>query len=805
MSLTTLSSHQTPDAELLGQFAATGSPEAFRQLVDCHLPMVHAAAVRILRRMNPPLAHHADDVAQSVFILLAGKAARISSKISLAGWLYRVTHYACRNLRRLESARIRRERESAAMHSIQDSAKTSEAEVLLDAALLSLPERDRGILLLRYGQNLSIQEVARMMQATPESTKQRLHRALEKLRAYFAAHGMPSSTGLALHALSCQPLSNSLALSVTTNALAAAKGTLAACSGLTLAKAASKAMAALKIKLATACAVLLVLICAGVILVSQHAFAQGAAPPKLVSAGGGGAVGLPGTVPQAAATATKPAFADWVHMRTQSSRAGAVPVIKHWSTQTNTIVQQAAGNVTYENPKTGENLSYLSASRVLQIADLDPNFLTNYFAEAAAPPLTYPELLGPVRAKVGADGMSIVESTDGGMLRYELSLTAKALARPVRSMARSSVFNVAVPSVIWVDPATKLIQKMKTDQEVVTFTYGAPGFASIYEAGVPRDAKVVDYRPAAEAKAVYERVMARVRPPMPDGVLVSSGIMTNPSDKNGVAQVSVSLEWRAGAEWGYRSYSDAGLLHSPHGPMVPAVWDEQSTAEFFKRVAAAMPDGDFHSDGKSASGFQYDRATGGQFHTGVFPTALDSRGSVVGRNQPVAGPHETAGRDEETGREALSFGTFWDTFLMGNGLYSPGGTLELATAPDHPGEIALCVRFHGAAPEKGTVATYWWMDPAHGDRLVECIDNDPAIAITDPAQSDGQGQMVTEFGDYVQLPAPDGRWYPTSVTESIYMTDDRGKKEYRSLGKTAYHFIAGKVVPALPAQPATAR
>src|SRR2546427_4033068 len=56
------------DIELLRSYNQTGSEEAFRELVDRHLRMVHSVALRQLR--NPDWA---DEVAQAVFIALARK------------------------------------------------------------------------------------------------------------------------------------------------------------------------------------------------------------------------------------------------------------------------------------------------------------------------------------------------------------------------------------------------------------------------------------------------------------------------------------------------------------------------------------------------------------------------------------------------------------------------------------------------------------------------------------------------------------------------------------------------------------
>jgi DNA-directed RNA polymerase specialized sigma24 family protein len=76
------------DAELLKPFVEHGSETAFRTLVERHLPLVLGTARRITA--NSLLA---EDVAQTVFILLARKAPRLKNQTVLAGWLYRTTRF----------------------------------------------------------------------------------------------------------------------------------------------------------------------------------------------------------------------------------------------------------------------------------------------------------------------------------------------------------------------------------------------------------------------------------------------------------------------------------------------------------------------------------------------------------------------------------------------------------------------------------------------------------------------------------------------------------------------------------------
>src|SRR4051812_38133928 len=96
------------DSNALHRFVATGSQEAFREMVDAHIDMVYAAARRQVRD-----AHLAEDVTQNVFVILSRKAASISSAPMLSAWLLGTTRLVCRNAIRDLATRRRREQEAA--------------------------------------------------------------------------------------------------------------------------------------------------------------------------------------------------------------------------------------------------------------------------------------------------------------------------------------------------------------------------------------------------------------------------------------------------------------------------------------------------------------------------------------------------------------------------------------------------------------------------------------------------------------------------------------------------------------------
>jgi DNA-directed RNA polymerase specialized sigma24 family protein len=93
------------DSELLRHFARTNSEDAFAELVKRHVNLVYSAA---LRQMNGD-EHFAKDVAQTVFADLARKAASLSRRETLTGWLYTSAHFAAAKIARTETRRRDRE------------------------------------------------------------------------------------------------------------------------------------------------------------------------------------------------------------------------------------------------------------------------------------------------------------------------------------------------------------------------------------------------------------------------------------------------------------------------------------------------------------------------------------------------------------------------------------------------------------------------------------------------------------------------------------------------------------------------
>src|SRR6202142_2242774 len=98
------------DWQLLQAYANDRSEAAFAELVRLHVDWVYSVA---LRHVGDP--HLAEDVVQSVFVLLARKARDLSPGIQVGGWLFRPTRLVAGHARRAEQRRKTREARACTM------------------------------------------------------------------------------------------------------------------------------------------------------------------------------------------------------------------------------------------------------------------------------------------------------------------------------------------------------------------------------------------------------------------------------------------------------------------------------------------------------------------------------------------------------------------------------------------------------------------------------------------------------------------------------------------------------------------
>ena len=236
------------DHELLAEYARTGSEAAFAVLVARYVNLVHAAAWRFTG--NP---HHAEEITQAVFIILARKAGGLRRGTVLSGWLYQTARLTAANFVKGEIRRQRREQEACMQSTLTEPEPATWTQIapLLDEAMGCLGETDRNAIVLRFFENKTARQMATALKLNEAAAHKRVNRALEKLHRYFAGRGVSSTTAIITGAISANSVQAApVALAKAVTAVAVAKGAAVSGSTLTLIQGALKIMAWTKAKTA---------------------------------------------------------------------------------------------------------------------------------------------------------------------------------------------------------------------------------------------------------------------------------------------------------------------------------------------------------------------------------------------------------------------------------------------------------------------------------------------------------------------------------------------------------------------------
>lgn len=170
------------EAELIARCRA-GDQEAFRRLVETHHQRVYRTAYAVTAD-----AAEASEVAQETFVKAWRRLGRFRGNASLATWLTRLAlntarDQLCRQRVRDALAVVRGIRfgrfqphESHAEQAIEDRDE-------VQRALDRLSPRARQVVALRYGLDLSLKEIAQVLDCPEGTVKSRLNAALGQLRA----------------------------------------------------------------------------------------------------------------------------------------------------------------------------------------------------------------------------------------------------------------------------------------------------------------------------------------------------------------------------------------------------------------------------------------------------------------------------------------------------------------------------------------------------------------------------------------------------------------------------------------------
>ena len=173
------------DAILAGGFSRE-QPAVFDRLVEAHQAKVARLACRLLG-----WPADVDDVVQEVFLAVWKGLPRFRRQSELGTWLTRITINKCRSHRRKEMLRLRwlwnRQPEDAADSAPADRATLDrETQAGVRRGVRRLPARYCEVVVLRYLEEMPVDEIGRILGLTRNTVEVRLHRARERLKKELA-------------------------------------------------------------------------------------------------------------------------------------------------------------------------------------------------------------------------------------------------------------------------------------------------------------------------------------------------------------------------------------------------------------------------------------------------------------------------------------------------------------------------------------------------------------------------------------------------------------------------------------------
>jgi RNA polymerase sigma-70 factor (ECF subfamily) len=179
----TLHSHDTRDEELM-QLSAGGSRRAFETLYDRYFDKLVWFARGFVDDVQM-----AEDIVQDVFIKLIEQPERFDAERRFSTWVYVVTANLCRQSLRNTRNRERLLQQKTATPLAQDAGFTQGADKRLlrermALVFATLSEKEKNIYTLRFEEEMSIREIAEILELPEGSIKSGVFYLLKKLANY---------------------------------------------------------------------------------------------------------------------------------------------------------------------------------------------------------------------------------------------------------------------------------------------------------------------------------------------------------------------------------------------------------------------------------------------------------------------------------------------------------------------------------------------------------------------------------------------------------------------------------------------
>lgn len=187
------------DQEKIIARARRGDADAFEQLVAAYRDQVFRLALRMCGSEAD-----ADEVAQEAFLSAWKALPNFRGESQFSTWLYQLTTHAAidlmrREKRQIAAADITEVSAADPAPSPQQQAEQSEQREIVRDAILQLAPEQREVVVLRFMEELSYEEIGAVLKLPSGTVKSRLNRAKAQLKEILSKSGNLFGAGSVIH------------------------------------------------------------------------------------------------------------------------------------------------------------------------------------------------------------------------------------------------------------------------------------------------------------------------------------------------------------------------------------------------------------------------------------------------------------------------------------------------------------------------------------------------------------------------------------------------------------------------------
>jgi len=173
---------QQTETEIIARIL-NGDRQAYALLVDDYKVLIYNLAFRMTGNCQD-----ADDLTQEAFIKAYNNLWRFDRQRKFFSWLYTISLNCIRNhLKKNKSGRVFEQAENN--QSAENEGQSPEAQIIaaqesgrINSAMSALDSELRALLIMKYAQNLSFEEIADITEKSLSAVKMRIYRGLERLK-----------------------------------------------------------------------------------------------------------------------------------------------------------------------------------------------------------------------------------------------------------------------------------------------------------------------------------------------------------------------------------------------------------------------------------------------------------------------------------------------------------------------------------------------------------------------------------------------------------------------------------------------